>query len=150
MFSLDDRILTTASADGTVQGWELATGQPIPTPTIITLLPGERFYPLAFSPDGHKLATTSNDTTLRLRDMTSQQPIATLTGHTRTINAAAFSQDGLLLATVSDDGTVRLWDLNVGRVTTHLCHIIGTVSKEQWARFIPNLPYQPTCHRFGR
>jgi hypothetical protein len=38
------------------------------------------------------------------------------------------------------------YDLNLNRVTTHLCHIIGTVNPAQWAPLIPELPYQPTCH----
>ncbi len=145
-FNENGHILATASDDGTVRRWEADTGRLITTLTITTPLPGERFFPLAFSSDGHTLATTSgDDTTTKLWDVDSQQPIATLTGHTGLINAAAFSRDGGLLATISDDATVRLWDLNPDRVTTHLCHIIGTVNQAEWNRFLPNLPYQTPC-----
>ncbi|MGH3887531.1 MAG: NACHT and WD repeat domain-containing protein, partial [Pseudonocardiaceae bacterium] len=70
---------------------------------------------VAFSPDGHTLATTSADLTVRLWNVTDPvhptplgQP---LTGHTDTVGAVVFSPDGHTLATTSDDQTVRLWNV---------------------------------------
>ncbi|MGH3831206.1 MAG: hypothetical protein ACRDRS_12290 [Pseudonocardiaceae bacterium] len=40
---------------------------------------------------------------------------------------------------------IRLWDLDATRVTDRPCHIIGTPSRADCARLIPDLPYQPTC-----
>jgi WD40 repeat protein/transcriptional regulator with XRE-family HTH domain len=142
VFSPDGRILATASADGTTRLWDTATHQPIATLTGHT----GRVNTVAFSPDGHTLVTTSNDTTAKLWDANNQQLIATLTGHTDVVYGAAFSPNGPLLATAGGDRTIRLWDLNPNRVTTHLCHIIGTVNPAQWTPLIPELPYQPTCH----
>ncbi|MBV9729938.1 MAG: TIR domain-containing protein [Pseudonocardiales bacterium] len=70
---------------------------------------------VAFSPDGHTLATTSADRTVRLWNITDPgHPTALsppLTGHTRTVGTVAFSPDGHTLATTSDDQTVRLWNV---------------------------------------
>jgi WD40 repeat protein/transcriptional regulator with XRE-family HTH domain len=142
VFNPNGHILATASSDGTARLWNTTTHQPITTLTGHT----GRVNTVTFSPDGHTLVTTSNDTTAKLWDVDSQQLIATLTGHTDVVYGAAFSPNGPLLATAGSDRTIRLWDLNLNRVTTHLCHIIGTVNPAQWTPLIPELPYQPTCH----
>src|SRR6185312_13845868 len=50
---------------------------------------------VAFSPDGHRLASASTDTTARLWNADTGQPIgAPLTGHTDMVRDVAFSPDG--------------------------------------------------------
>ncbi len=56
----------------------------------------------------------------------------------------AFSPNGILI-TGSADHTIRLWGLDATPITDRLCHIIGAPSREDWARLIPDLPYQPSC-----
>ena len=58
---------------------------------------------VAWSPDGTRLATASDDQTVRMWDPTTGQTTTTLTGHTDRVNAVAWSPDGTRLATASND-----------------------------------------------
>ena len=65
----------------------------------------------AFSPDGKRIVTASEDKTARLWDAeTGKQIGEPLKGHTDSVLSAAFSPDGKRIVTASDDKTARLWD----------------------------------------
>ena len=71
---------------------------------------------VAFSPDGHRLASGSVDNTVRMWNADTGQPIgAPLTGHTDSVVSVAFSPDGHRLASGSDDQTVRMWNADTGQ-----------------------------------
>jgi WD40 repeat protein len=67
-----------------------------------------------FSPDGSRLATTSQDGTVRIWDpyRDASEPLV-LRGHTGPVGAVAFSPDGSRLASRSADGTVCVWALDL-------------------------------------
>lgn len=75
-----------------------------------------RVLSVSFSPNGTRIVTGSEDTTVRLWDAVTGQPIGQpWQGHTGPVNSVAFSQDGTRLVTGSSDKTVRLWDTTKGQ-----------------------------------
>jgi hypothetical protein len=97
----------------------MATGSPalaVPPPVHVPPLERDRILTghagwvrgVAFSPDGHLLATASADMTARLWDPATGDCLRTLTGHAESVSGVAVSSDGRL-ATASLDRTVRVW-----------------------------------------
>jgi WD40 repeat protein len=70
---------------------------------------------VAFSPDGTRLATASEDQTVRLWDARTGRFLLECKGHTNWVVSVAFSPDGKRLATASTDQTARLWDARTGQ-----------------------------------
>ena len=105
-FSPNNPLLASASADSTIQLWNLNTN------TLQATLPGHTSNVLnvAFNPDGSLLASGSADGTVRLWNPITETLQATLQGHTSNVLSVAFSPDGSLLASGGADGTVRLWN----------------------------------------
>jgi WD40 repeat protein len=76
----------------------------------------EEFRCIAFSPDGRRLVTTTDDGRVRVWDATGGAPLHAFTGHTAQINAATFRPDGRVVLSCSVDQTFRQWDLASGKV----------------------------------
>jgi len=110
-FSPDGRTLASAPGGGTLQLWDVATGQ------VTQNLEGHsgQAHSVAFSPDGQMLASTSFDYVVRLWDVATCQVIQVL-GHSQRVNGIAFSPDGQTLASASFDA-VQLWDMGASQVT---------------------------------
>lgn len=72
------------------------------------------FRSVALSPDGQQLATVSEDTVLRVWNITPRRLVHALRGHTHDIFAVDWSPDGARVLTASGDGTARLWDAGTG------------------------------------
>jgi WD40 repeat protein len=69
----------------------------------------------AFSPDGTRIVTASQDKTARIWDAATGQPIGEPLRHDEAVNTACFSPDGTRVITASNDGTARLWDASNGQ-----------------------------------
>ncbi|KAJ3178112.1 protein with putative role during mitosis [Gaertneriomyces sp. JEL0708] len=66
---------------------------------------------LSLHPTTTLLATSSEDTTIKLWDYETGEFERTLKGHTKPVTSVAFSPDGVNLASCSNDVTVKVWDL---------------------------------------
>ncbi|MBK8985382.1 MAG: AAA family ATPase [Chloroflexi bacterium] len=69
---------------------------------------------VAFSPDGRFVVTGSSDTSARLWDAASGQPLFTLQDHQRAVNDVAFSPDGSRLVSAGEDGRIVVWNVATG------------------------------------
>jgi hypothetical protein len=78
---------------------------------------------VAFSPDGHWLATGGTDQLVIVWEARSGEEVFRLRGHSYAVKGLAFSPDRRRLATAGDM-TVKLWDLATGQETQTL-HQLG-------------------------
>jgi WD40 repeat protein len=69
--------------------------------------------PVAFSPDGTRVAYGYTDGTAGLVSVRGQR-LASFLGQTASINQVGFNPDGTLVATASADGTTRVWETSSG------------------------------------
>ena len=83
---------------------------------------------VAFSLDGKKIASGSDDNTAKIWDPKTGETMMTLEGHTQHVKAVAFSPDGAQLATGSDDNTAKVWDLKTGKAITLQGHGESVIS----------------------
>jgi WD40 repeat protein/serine/threonine protein kinase len=65
---------------------------------------------VTFSPDGTRIATASQDQTIKIWDAENGRELLTLRGHTHVVCCVAFSPDGYILASGGIDTTARVWD----------------------------------------
>ena len=70
----------------------------------------------AFSPDGSRIVTASQDGTARIWDAASGKEMAILRGHDSVVCSAAFSPNGSRIVTASADHTARIWDAHLQRM----------------------------------
>jgi WD40 repeat protein len=153
-FASDGRRLASGSDDGTVLLWEVSDrARPHPLGHPLTS-PGNPVSSVAFAPDGRTLASGGQDKTLLwdVSDRARPRPLGQpLTGTSGLVLSVALAPDGRTLASGSDDGTVTLWDLTeLNALRTHAaqraCSLTGRgFNRDEWARYIPGLPYQSTC-----
>jgi WD40 repeat protein len=107
-FSPDDTRLVSASWDGTVRWWDLATGKSV------AVLPGRESGPVRFSLDGKHLAFPSTDGTVRLYKVATRRAGVVLRGPAPAHEWLGFNPDGSRLVTRAQGGTGQLWDATTG------------------------------------
>lgn len=119
-FSPNGKILATGgsskykSAEGkatTIYLWDPDTGE------LSHTLSGHshRVNSLAFSPDGHILASGSNDETVKIWNLKTGELLYNLTGHSANVRTVAITPDGKTLVS-SGGGGIKVWNLATGEL----------------------------------
>ncbi|GIE35099.1 hypothetical protein Ait01nite_081440 [Actinoplanes italicus] len=151
-FSPDGKTLATgAGYTGEAILWDITD---IAQPHRLATLPrsDDMVSWLGFSPDGRTLAAggISEARLWEVTDRTTPVLFSTL-GHPQLrTRSLAFSPDGRTLA-AAGGRHVTLWDYTVPKELSaapgrHACTITGRgLNRDEWAGYIPELPYQATC-----
>ena len=122
-FSPDEHLLASASEDGTIILWDVATHREL------RMLRGtnDGADSVAFSPDGRTLASGGSDGVVRIWDVAAGEQTHALDGHMGHVNSVAFSPDGEVLASAGDDHSVILWSAQKGTALRTLTGHRGAV-----------------------
>src|SRR2546423_7586647 len=89
---------------------------------------------IAFSPDGKRIASASNDRTIKLWDVSSGTMLRSLEEHASGVNSIAFSADGKFLASASMDTTVKVWSAATG----YWVATIEPFNDDSWVAYTPD------------
>ncbi len=117
----DGQRLATASADRSLQVWDLQSGSLLrrivpdrnrPDPDLTYLTRSEPLSALATSPDGRWIALGHPDGVIDLWEASSRKWKRGLLGHDGTVTALAFDPGGNRLASAGMDRIVRIQDIN--------------------------------------
>jgi uncharacterized protein (TIGR03067 family) len=124
-----DGSLVAATGDNLtnqVRIWNRATG------ALVATVPGHNSC--AFTLDGKQILVNSDDKSLRLWDIATQEEVRKFDGHTEWTGSIAISPDGKQALSGSGDGTVRLWELATGKqiisLEGHNRHCVGAFSRD--------------------
>jgi WD40 repeat protein len=92
--------------DNALVVWDVATRKRIAT------LIGHRNVvdAVAFSPDGSRIISGSDDWTVRVWDVGGRAQLADFLGHHGPVQSVAYRPDGRCILSGSSDGSVKLWD----------------------------------------
>jgi WD40 repeat protein len=104
-YSPEGQWLASSGDDG-ARIWNLETGS---WPHIERTFPSEAAFVLR----ADRIYSADLSGALRVRNMKSEMPLCTLSGHTDQLNSLAVSEDGSVLVSAGDDGTIKVWRVNL-------------------------------------
>lgn len=70
---------------------------------------------IAVSLDGQKIATGSDDRTIKIWSLNTRKQLRTLKGHSQWVYSVAISPDDRTVVSGSKDETIKVWNLNTGQ-----------------------------------
>lgn len=101
---------------------------------------------IEFDRRGAMLVTSSTDGNVRLWDVALQRQIGPVLPGSGFGNRAAFMPDGKSVVVGYETGDALVWDVDVERWKARACAIAGrSLTKQEWAEFLPDRAYEPSC-----
>ncbi|MFG6200582.1 hypothetical protein [Nonomuraea sp. JJY05] len=146
-FSPDGRQVAFAGPDRLTL-WDSDVRTPIAQ---FPAVPDSRAALLAWSPDGHTIASYEKGLRVRLWDVPNRQPLGLVFDGKQNLDEigdgwVVFSQDGTKLHTAALDGTVRVLDVNERHVAAAVCARAGrTLTAAEWLRYLPGVEPFTLC-----
>jgi len=124
-WSSDNRLLASASTDGTVRIWDMRTSEEMITP----LLSGDgAVWSVAFYPNCNNVVSGTASGTVCVWSLVHAHIAAQrLRGHSGTVSSVSVSPNGYCVASASLESTVRLWDAETNQQFAVLKGQIGKV-----------------------
>jgi WD40 repeat protein/tRNA A-37 threonylcarbamoyl transferase component Bud32 len=140
--SPDGRIMAVGGFDRVVRVWDVRTEE------LLHELDqgGTGSFTLEFSPDGRTLAVSGFEPVASLWDVATGTQIGPglTAGDRRTM--IDVSPDGRHLLETHGNGQGAIWDIDPESWRERACSIANrTLTREEWDRFLPGRPYEPTC-----
>jgi WD40 repeat protein len=128
-WSPDGTRIASASADRTVQVWEVKSGN------LLLTYNGHKSFVLsvAWSPDGTRIASASDDKTVQVWEVESGRPLLTYNRHAGSVWSVAWSPDGTRIASASFDKTAQVWEAKSGNLLLTYREHAGTVNSAAWS-----------------
>ncbi|GEM_PF-1321905 len=120
--SEDGALLALATDAGVVQVWDMMTNEPLGDSFVAHTA---SIFGIAFRPDGTQLATSGDDSLVRLwnvddlRNNTTESGVD-LSGHEDGLFDVAWHPTEPIIASASRDTTIRLWDVETGNTIATL------------------------------
>ncbi len=97
-----------------LRGWEWYRLNHIMDQSVMTLRGHKGGVAARFSPDGKRIASCSEDKTIKIWDATTGAELMTLSGHGDSIWSMSYSPDGKRIVSGGGDKTIKIWDTATG------------------------------------
>lgn len=130
LYSPDDKIIASASYDGTVRIWDAQTGNNIQT-LDVDMVTNERtaFTSVDFCPDGKKIVAALYTGYIVIWDIIEGKVMHKFKHSSNPVWSVAYSPDGTMIVSASLDGDIKKWDAETGKLIRVAKGHTGSVGK---------------------